>query len=118
MLIGICYIVLGLIGNVYVGLAVGIALALFGGSNYGSIFSLTGQTVSPVYVATAAGFMNMIANIANVMLTLILGTVREYTGSFSMALCATGIFALLVWGCGRKIINSLSEDKKTFNVKY
>ena len=118
MLIGICYIVLGLIGNVYVGLAVGIALALFGGSTYGSIFSLTGQTVSPVYVATAAGFMNMIANIANVMLTLILGTVREYTGSFSMALCATGIFALLVWGCGRKIINSLSEDKKTFNVKY
>ena len=113
MLTGVCYIVLGLIGNVYVGLAVGIALALFGGSNYGSIFSLTGQTVSPVYVATAAGFMNMIANIANVMLTLILGTVREYTGSFSMALCATGIFALVVWGCGRKIINRLSITEKT-----
>ena len=53
--------------------------------------------------------MNMIANIANVMLTLILGTVREYTGSFSMALCATGIFALTIWVCGRKIINRFSQ---------
>ena len=84
-------------------------LAILGGSNYGSIFSLTGSVMPPVYLATAAGFMNMIANIANVMLTLVLGTVREYTGSFSMALCATGIFALLVWLAGKRIINSLQQ---------
>ena len=108
--IGILYILLGLTGNVYIGLAVGMLLAVLGGVNYGSIFSLTGSVMSPVYLATAAGFMNMIANIANVMLTLVLGTVREYTGSFSMALCATGIFALLVWFAGRKIINGLSQN--------
>lgn len=107
--IGILYIVLGLSGNIYIGLAVGMALAILGGTNYGSVFSLTGSVMSPAYLATAAGFMNMIANIANVMLTLVLGTVREYTGSFSMALCATGIFALLVWFAGRKIIGSLSH---------
>ncbi|WP_005877770.1 MFS transporter [Oxalobacter paraformigenes] len=108
--IGILYILLGLAGNVYIGLAVGMLLAVLGGSNYGSIFSLTGSVMSPVYLATAAGFMNMIANIANVMLTLVLGTVREYTGSFSMALCATGLFALLVWFAGRRIINGLSQN--------
>ena len=96
-------------GNVCTGLAVGILLAILGGINYGSIFSLTGNVVSPAYLATAAGFMNMIANIANVVLTLVLGTVREYTGSFGMALCATGFFALLVWLAGRKIIGALSH---------
>lgn len=107
--IGILYIVLGLTGHPGIGLAVGMLLAILGGSNYGSIFSLTGSVIPPVYLATAAGFMNMIANIANVMLTLVLGTVREYTGSFSMALCATGIFALLVWLAGKRIINSLQQ---------
>lgn len=107
--IGILYIALGLTGNVCTGLAVGILLAILGGINYGSIFSLTGNVVSPAYLATAAGFMNMIANIANVVLTLVLGTVREYTGSFGMALCATGFFALLVWLAGRKIIGALSH---------
>lgn len=106
--IGILYIMLGLADNVSIGLVVGMLLAILGGANYGSIFSLTGNVMSPAYLATAAGFMNMIANIANVMLTLVLGTVREYTGSFSMALCATGLFALLVWLAGRKIINALS----------
>ncbi len=106
--IGILYIMLGLAGNVSIGLVIGMLLAILGGANYGSIFSLTGSVMSPAYLATAAGFMNMIANIANVMLTLVLGTIREYTGSFSMALCATGLFALLVWLAGRKIINALS----------
>ncbi len=107
--IGILYIVLGLTGNVYMGIVVGTVLAVLAGSNYGSIFSLTGNVMSPVYLATAAGFMNMIANIANVTLTLVLGTVREYTGSFSMALCATGVFALLVWLAGRRVILNLSR---------
>lgn len=107
--IGILYIVLGLTGHPGIGLAVGILLAILGGSNYGSIFSLTGSVMSPVYLATAAGFMNMIANIANVMLTLVLGTVREYTGSFSMALCTTGIFALVVWLAGKRIITGLQK---------
>lgn len=109
--IGLLYIALGLTGDIYTGLLIGTLLAIMGGINYGSIFSLTGNVVSPAYLATAAGFMNMIANIANVTLTLVLGTVREYTGSFSMALCATGVFALLIWFAGRKIIGALSRTK-------
>lgn len=105
--IGILYIVLGLIGNVYIGLAVGFGLAILGGCNYGSIFSMTGHIMEPMYLATAAGFMNMIANIANVLLTIILGTVRAYTGSFSAALIAAGITALTVWFIGGRIINRL-----------
>ena len=71
---------------------------------------MTGNIMSPMYLATAAGFMNMIANIANVLLTIILGTVREYTGSFSMALIAAGITALSVWVIGNRIISRIREN--------
>ena len=108
--IGILYIALGLIGNVYIGLAVGFGLAILGGCNYGSIFSMTGNIMSPMYLATASGFMNMIANIANVLLTIILGTVREYTGSFSAALIAAGITALSIWLAGNRIISRIREN--------
>lgn len=109
ILIAILYIVLGLTGNPWVGLAVGMVLAWLGGANYGSIFSLTGQSVSPVYMATASGFMNLVGNITNVLLTMILGTVREYTGSFSMALCAAGVVALIVWVAGYRIIRGMDR---------
>lgn len=108
--IGILYIILGLTGNIYIGLAVGFGLAILGGCNYGSIFSMTGNIMSPLYLATAAGFMNMIANIANVLLTMILGTVREYTGSFSIALIAAGITALTIWLIGKYIIQNIKEN--------
>lgn len=109
LLIGILYIALGLTGNAWVGLGVGMVLAILGGANYGSIFSLTSQAVSPVYMATAAGFMNMIANLTNVTLTVLLGTLREYTGSFSMTLSATGVFALLAWLAGWRIIRKMGN---------
>ncbi len=108
--IGSLYIALGLIGNVYIGLAVGFGLAILGGCNYGSIFSMTGNIMPPIYLATAAGFMNMVANIANVLLTIILGTVREYTGSFSAALLTAGITALGVWVIGGRIISRIKEN--------
>jgi NNP family nitrate/nitrite transporter-like MFS transporter len=110
LLIAILYIALGLTGNPLVGLGVGIILAWLGGSNYGSIFSLTGQTVSPAYLATAVGFMNLIGNITNVLLTVILGTVREFTGSFSMTLCATGLVALCAWAVGHRIVRRIDNQ--------
>ncbi len=109
ILIAILYIVLGLTGNPWVGLGAGMVLAWLGGANYGSIFSLTGQSVSPAYMATASGFMNFVANIANVLLTVIFGTVREYSGSFSMALCAAGIVAFLFWMAGHRIISRMDS---------
>ncbi len=109
LFIAVLYIVLGLLGNPWIGLAVGIILAWLGGSNYGSIFSLTGQSVSPVYMATASGFMNLIANITSVLLTVFFGTVREYSGSFSWALCAAGIVALLFWITGYRIIRKMDH---------
>ena len=111
ILIAILYIILGLTGNAWIGLAVGMVLAWLGGANYGSIFSLTGQSVSPAYMATASGFMNLVANITNVLLTMILGTVREYTGSFSMALCAAGVVALTVWVFGQRIVSGMDTRR-------
>ncbi len=115
LLIGILYIALGLVGNVYIGLAVGFGLAVLGGCNFGSIFSMTGNIMPPMYLATAAGFMNMIGNITNVLLTMILGTVREYTGSFSAALIAAGVTALVVWVLGGRIISRIKETAQPVN---
>jgi len=109
LLIAVLYIVLGLMGNPWIGLVVGIILAWLGGSNYGSIFSLTGQSVSPAYMATASGFMNLVANITSVLLTVFFGTVREYSGSFSWALCAAGTVALIFWITGCRIIRRMDH---------
>jgi MFS family permease len=109
LLIAILYIALGLTGNPWVGLAVGMALAWLGGSNYGSVFSLTAQSASPAYMATASGFMNLVGNVTSVLLAMILGTVREYSGSFGITLCAAGVTALLVWVAGHRIISKMDN---------
>lgn len=113
LLIAVLYIVLGLTGNPWIGLAVGIVLAWLGGANYGSIFSLTGQSVAPAYMATASGFMNLIANITSVLLTMILGTVREYSGSFSMTLCAAGFVSLVIWIAGYRVIRKMEPSSQS-----
>ena len=110
LLIAILYIALGLTGNPLIGLGIGVILAWLGGANFGSIFSLTGQTVSPAYIATAIGFMNLVGNLTNVLLTVILGTVREFSGSFGMTLCAAGLFALVIWIIGYRIIQRVDTQ--------
>lgn len=109
LLIAILYIALGLTVNPWLALMVSIVLAWLGGINYGSVFSLAGRSVSPAFMATASGFVALIANLTNVLLTLFLGMIREYSGSFSMALCATGIIALVIWIAGYRVIRKMDS---------
>jgi nitrate/nitrite transporter NarK len=89
------YILLGLSGGLWLPLIFGFMLAAISGLNYGPIFNLGGLVMPAAYMGTALGFMNMIANLANVALTLILGNVKDYTGSFQTGLVVAGIMSLV-----------------------
>ncbi|MDR2300920.1 MAG: MFS transporter, partial [Deltaproteobacteria bacterium] len=88
------YVGLGLSGHIWLALILGFMLAAVSGLNYGPIFNLGGLVMESAYMGTALGFMNMIANIANVALTLILGNGKDYTGSFQTGLVLAGIMSL------------------------
>jgi Nitrate/nitrite transporter len=101
--VAVCFICLGASQWVWVTLVFGLVLGFISGLNYGSIFTIGSWVLAPVYMATALGLLNMIANITNVLLTLLLGNVREQTGSFSAGLYVAGIVAFVVWFFTRKI---------------
>ncbi len=111
VLIGFLYLALAASHNAWLGAGVGLLMALVCGSTYGAIFTLTGEAVSASYVATAIGLMNMIANLFNVVLTIVFGYVREHTGSFSSGLLAAGLFVLVVWALGRHILKGLKATR-------
>ena len=91
-------------------LAAGLCLAVCCGCAYATIFVLTIRTAGPGLVATGVGFMSTIANMVNVLLTLLMGNVREYAGSFTPALLVTALCAAGLYLWGRML--SRSEDDK------
>ena len=105
----ILYLALGLAPWVQVALAAGLALAVVCCINYGSIFTLASWALAPAYMATAIGAMTMIANLTSASLTLLLGNVREFSGSFRAGYLASGLAALAVWLSTRGIIRRLDR---------
>ncbi len=91
-------------------------LAIFCGCTYASVFTLTIDIAQPAYVATSVGFMNMIANLVNVLLILMLGSVRDAAGTFMPGLVGAGMFMLIFWPLSRnlayKIVADLGERRK------
>ncbi len=92
--IGVCYCLLALAPGPLWVFAAGLCLALFCGGTYASVFILTIGVSEPAHVATAVGFMAMVANLVSVALILLLGVVRDFSGSFAPALGAAG-FSML-----------------------
>lgn len=90
-------------------LAASAILAPVCGLTFASIFTLTTDTAPPSYVATAVGFMNMVANLVNTALVLSLGIIRDLTGSFSVGLLVTGFAALIFWFFARKITANIES---------
>lgn len=109
VLLFVMYVVLGQSANAHATLVLGLVLAAIAGANFGSIFTLGGRILEPVYLATALGLLNSVANFYNVFLTLLFGFVREHTGSFAWAFTATGISTLGVFFALRKMIKQLDE---------
>ena len=102
LLTGISYWVLAFCGNSVLFFCLCLALALVCGLTFASVFTLLIDIAMPAYVSTTMGFMNMLANGVNVLLILLWGTMREYTGNFSYGLCVSGTCALIVWFWTRK----------------
>lgn len=88
----------------YVTLAFGLLLVLAVGFTYGSLFTMASRVLPPVFMGTALGLMNSVANLCNVGLTLLFGNVREHTGSFGWALFTVGVVALVAWLAFRRTI--------------
>ncbi len=102
IIIAVLYLCLAFSTHPIIALGVCVVMAIVCGVTYGSVFTLTIGSVSPAYVATAVGFMNMVANLVNVSLILLLSNMREWTGHFTPSFYIMAVFAFLVWLVGRK----------------
>lgn len=102
LLIGLFYWGLAFCTNPVLYLCLCLVLALLCGLTFASVFTLLIEIAPPAYVSSTMGFMNMLANLVNILLILLWGTVREYTGNFSYALCVSGTCALIVWFWARR----------------
>ncbi|CAK7059161.1 MAG: Hexuronate transporter [Desulfovibrio sp.] len=106
-LIGVLYLGLAFSHNPLPLIACALVLAFVCGGTYASVFTLTIDISAPIYVATAVGFMNMVANFVGVALTVLLGNVRDFTGGFSSGLMIAGGVALALWIFARRFLRDV-----------
>ena len=111
LLIGILYFGLAFSTSPFPLMVSALTVALVCGGTYASVFTMTIDISAAAYVATAVGFMNMVANMVNIALTLLLGNVRDVTGSFSMGLCIAGAVALVFWLAVRKFLRNAEKSE-------
>jgi MFS family permease len=102
--IAVFFLIMGASNAVWISYGAGMALVLCSGFTYGTLFSLTSRIMPPAHTATAVGFMNMMANIANIAIILVLGQGREFLGSFSLSFLVLGLLTLLCTAFGIRIL--------------
>ena len=97
--IGVLYALLALANSPAFVLIPAVGLAILCGSTYAAVFTLTIDMSPPSYVATAVGFMTMLATGMTVILILVLGNAREFSGGFGLGLglAALGAAAICAW---------------------
>ncbi len=103
LILSVIHLLSGLSSNPTIVIALGIAMALTAGASYGSIFTLTMGAVAPAYIATAVGFMNMIANLVNVTMIILFGSIRDMTGHFTPTFFILSAFGFTIWFLGRSV---------------
>lgn len=106
---GMMFVLLGAADRPLLSLALALVLAVVSGISYGSLFTLAGRLLAPVYMATALGVYSTTANLVNAALTLLLGNIRERTGAFSWGLVAAGLVSLAVWILSRKSVARIDD---------
>jgi len=78
--------------------------AWFSSVNFGAFFHLASGIVESESLATMFGFLNFLANIGAVLLTLIFGLVKDSTGSLSWGFGLMAFLSLVVFLSGRGIL--------------
>jgi len=98
--IGVLYALLALANSPVFVLIPAVLLALLCGGTYAAILTLTVDSATPTYVATAVGFMTLLATGVNIILILVLGNGREFSGGFGLGLglAALGAVGVCAWG--------------------
>ena len=98
--IGALYALLALANSPAFVLIPAVGLAILCGSTYAAIFTLTIDISPPSYMATAVGFMTMLATGMTAILILVLGNAREFSGGFGLGLglAALGAAVICAWG--------------------
>lgn len=109
--IALCFLLMGLSALPLFSFSLGIALVLFSGVTYGSLFSLTGALVEPAHTGTAIGVMNLAANIANIVVILILGNGRQITGSFSASFIIISLGSFAAWFWGQRLLQKACPER-------
>ena len=101
-IIGITYWLLAFCADAELYLGICLVLAVLCGLTFASVFTLIIDVAAPAYVFVTMGFVNMLANVTSIIMILLWGTLREYTGNFSAALCISGTAVLVVWHRSRR----------------
>ncbi|SBW06265.1 Predicted protein [uncultured delta proteobacterium] len=105
------HLILAVSGFAALSIVVAFLAAFLCSLTFSPVFTLATDTAQPAYVATAVGFMNMIANILNVLLILFLGLLRDATGSFTAGLCISGTAALVFCILTRNLAKTIGENR-------
>lgn len=103
LIVGLCYWMMAVSHTPLLVMTAAFVLALACGGAYAAVFTLSIDMAPAAYVATAVGFMSMIANGVNIVLILVFGNTRQYFGDFSNALFLAGGAALCVFLVGSKM---------------
>ena len=78
-----------------------ILAAWFSTFNYGAIFHLVSRATTTESLASLIAFMNLIAIVGTILLTLMFGWGKDMTGSFSWAFAILASFSLMAFLVGR-----------------
>ena len=95
--VGVSYFALAFLASPVALFCLCVGMAVLSGFTFATIFTLLFDVSPMTYLATAVGFMNMIANGINLVLIIIWGNAREFSGGFGVGLCITGVCALGIW---------------------
>jgi MFS family permease len=80
-------------------------LAAFAGSvNFGALFYLASRTTASNTLATVFGFVNFLANLGTIVITLMFGIVKDHTGSFRWGFGLLTIMAVIAVICGLPVL--------------
>ena len=92
--------------------------ALFASINFGALFHLASRSVTSQSLATLVGFINFLANLSAIGVTILFGWIRDSTGSFTAAFPVLSIFALAALAIGRRPLKRrVAEDQETAESK-
>ncbi len=93
-------------------LILAIFAAWFGSINFGAIFHLASRSTSSDSIATLIGFVNFLANLGAIFLTLMFGWIRDATGSFSWGFCVLASFCLGAFLVGSIPVKKAADHKE------